>query len=28
MKLNQDGDCNYVDLSKWKPEDVDSFFLK
>lgn len=28
LKLNQDGECDYVDLSKWKPEDVDSVFLK
>jgi exonuclease-1 len=28
MKLAQDGDCNYVDLSLWQPFDADSFFLK
>ena len=28
VKLNQDGDCDYFNLSKWGPEDVDSIFLK
>jgi exonuclease-1 len=28
LKLNQNGDCDYVDLSAWSPRDVDSQFLK
>jgi hypothetical protein len=28
LKLNQDGDCDYIDLSKCTPEDTDSVFLK
>lgn len=28
LKLNQDGECDYIDLSRWKPEDVDSHFVK
>lgn len=28
MKLSHEGECNYVDLSKCKPQDVDSHFLK
>lgn len=28
LKLNQDGECDFVDLNKWKPEDVDNVFLK
>jgi 5'-3' exonuclease len=27
LKLNQDGDCHLVDLSRWKPEDVDTIYL-
>lgn len=28
LKLNQNGDCDYVDVDKWKPRHVDSSFLK
>ena len=28
LKLNQNGDCDYVDVEKWRPRDVDSQFLK
>lgn len=28
LKLNQNGDCDYVEVEKWKPRDVDSQFLK
>lgn len=28
LKLNQDGDCDYIDLSRWAPSDIDSIFLK
>jgi 5'-3' exonuclease len=28
MKLSHEGECNYVDLSKWKAKDVESHFLK
>lgn len=28
FKLNQNGDCDYINVSKWKPKDVDSKFLK
>ena len=28
LKLNTDGDCDYIDLSRWTPDDVDSTFLK
>jgi 5'-3' exonuclease len=28
LKLNQNGDCDYVDLKKWGPRDVDQQFLK
>lgn len=24
LKLNQDGECDYIDLNRWKPEDVDN----
>lgn len=26
--MSQDGDCDYIDLQKWKSEDVDNIFLK
>jgi exonuclease-1 len=28
LKLNQNGECDYVDLNKWKPKDVTDVFLK
>ena len=28
LKLNPNGDCDYVDPNKWAPRDVDSQFLK
>lgn len=28
LKLNQDGECDYIDLTRWKHQDVDSVFLK
>lgn len=28
LKLNQNGDCDYIDINKWKPRDVDSEFIK
>ena len=28
LKLNQNGECDYVDLNKWRPRDVDDVFLK
>jgi len=28
LKLNQNGECDYVDLLKWKPKDVTDVFLK
>lgn len=28
LKLNQNGDCDYVDPNEWRPRDVDSSFLK
>ena len=28
LKLNQHGDCDYIDPTKWKPRDVDNKFLK
>ena len=28
LKLNQDGQCDYIDLTKCNPNDVDSVFLK
>lgn len=28
FKLNQNGECDYVDPNKWSPRDVDSDFLK
>ncbi len=28
LKLNQNGECDYVDLNKWRPKDVDDVFLK
>jgi 5'-3' exonuclease len=28
LKLNQNGDCDYVDLNQWSPRDVDSQLLK
>lgn len=28
LKLNQNGECDYVDLSRWKPKDVTDVFLK
>jgi exonuclease-1 len=28
LKLNQNGECDYVDLKQWSPRDVDSEFLK
>ena len=28
LKLNQNGECDYVDLNKWRPRDVTDIFLK
>ncbi len=28
LKLNQNGDCDYLDVNKWKSSDVDNLFLK
>lgn len=28
LKLNQNGECDYVDLTKWRPKDVNDVFLK
>ena len=28
LKMAQDGDCDYLDLSLWKPSDVDGLFLR
>lgn len=28
LKLNHNGDCDYIDPNKWAPRDVDSQFLK
>jgi exonuclease 1 len=28
LKLSQDGDCDYINLDKWKPSDVDTAYLK
>ena len=28
FKLNQNGECKYIDLNKWKPQDVGSKYLK
>ena len=28
LKLNQNGECDYVDLIKWRPKDVNDVFLK
>lgn len=28
LKLTQDGDCDYIDLIKWQPSDVDTAYLK
>ncbi len=28
LKMAQDGDCDYIDLNKWSPSDVDSLFLQ
>jgi hypothetical protein len=28
LKINQTGECDYVDLSMWKPKDVPDIFLK
>jgi exonuclease-1 len=27
LKLNQEGDCDYLELGLWRPEDVESVFL-
>lgn len=28
LKLTTDGECDYIDLSRWTPDDVDSRYLK
>lgn len=28
LKLCPDGDCDFIDLDKWKPQDVDPVYLK
>ena len=28
LKLSQDGDCDFIDLDRWKPSDVDTPYLK
>jgi exonuclease-1 len=28
LKLNQNGECDYIDPNKWSPRDVDLRFLK
>ena len=28
LKLNQDGECDYLDLALWAPDDVESAFLR
>lgn len=28
LKLSQDGECDFIDLSKWQEEDVDTAYLK
>jgi exonuclease-1 len=28
LKLNQDGECDYIDLNRWTADHVDSLFLK
>lgn len=28
FKLNQNGECDYIDISKWSPRDIDCQYLK
>jgi len=28
LKLTQDGECHFIDLSRWQPSDVDTAYLK
>ena len=28
LKLTQDGDCDFIDVNRWKPSDVDTIYLK